>query len=43
MVNMFGDTLRDLLDPRLRGGQVSFGLAKKIGKKDELESDHLNS
>jgi peptide/nickel transport system permease protein len=28
-VNMFGDALRDLLDPRLRGGQGSFGFAKK--------------
>ena len=27
--NMFGDALRDLLDPRLRGGQGSFGAAKK--------------
>ena len=28
-INMFGDALRDLLDPRLRGGQGSFGAAKK--------------
>jgi hypothetical protein len=28
-VNMFGDALRDLLDLRLRGGQGSFGFAKK--------------
>ena len=27
--NMFGDALRDLLDPRLRGGQGSYGAAKK--------------
>jgi peptide/nickel transport system permease protein len=28
-INMFGDALRDLLDPRLRGGQGSFGFVKK--------------
>ena len=28
-LNMFGDAVRDLLDPRLRGGQGSFGAAKK--------------
>ena len=27
--NMFGDALRDLLDPRLRGGEGSYGAAKK--------------
>ena len=27
--NMFGDAVRDLLDPRLRGGQGSYGTAKK--------------
>ena len=27
--NMFGDALRDLLDPRLRGGQGSYDTAKK--------------
>ncbi len=27
--NMFGDAVRDLLDPRLRGGQGSYGAAKK--------------
>ena len=27
--NMFGDAMRDLLDPRLRGGQGSYGAAKK--------------
>ena len=27
--NMFGDALRDLLDPRLRGGQGSYGAAGK--------------
>ena len=27
--NIFGDALRDLLDPRLRGGQGSYGAAKK--------------
>ena len=28
-LNMFGDALRDLLDPRLRGGEGSYGTAKK--------------
>ena len=28
-LNMFGDALRDLLDPRLRGGQGSYGTTKK--------------
>ena len=28
--NMFGDAMRDLLDPRLRGGQGSYGA---IGKR----------
>ena len=27
-LNMFGDALRDLLDPRLRGGEGSYGIAK---------------
>ena len=27
--NMFGDAVRDLLDPRMRGGQGSFGVAGK--------------
>ena len=26
-LNMFGDALRDLLDPRLRGGEGSYGTA----------------
>ena len=28
-LNMFGDALRDLLDPRLRGGEGSYGIAGK--------------
>ena len=28
-LNMFGDAMRDLLDPKLRGGQGSFGAAGK--------------
>ena len=28
-LNMFGDAMRDLLDPRLRGGEGSYGTAKK--------------
>jgi peptide/nickel transport system permease protein len=27
--NMFGDALRDLLDPRLRGGEGSYGATAK--------------
>ena len=32
-LNMFGDALRDLLDPRLRGGQGSYGTAKMKRKR----------
>jgi len=33
-VNMFGDALRDILDPRLRGGVGRYGArAKKEAKK----------
>ena len=35
-LNMFGDALRDLLDPRLRGGEGSYGAAKKKRKKGLL-------
>ena len=35
-VNMFGDALRDLLDPRLRGGQGSYGTAKVKHKRGFL-------
>jgi peptide/nickel transport system permease protein len=34
--NMFGDAMRDLLDPRLRGGEGSYGTAKKKRKKGLL-------
>ena len=34
--NMFGDALRDLLDPRLRGGEGSYGTAKVKRKKGFL-------
>ena len=30
-LNMFGDAMRDLLDPRLRGGQGSYGAKRKRG------------
>ena len=33
-LNMFGDAVRDLLDPRLRGGQGSYGAATKKHKRD---------
>ena len=35
-LNMFGDALRDLLDPRLRGGQGSYGAAKVKRKRGLL-------
>ncbi len=31
-IKMFGDALRDLLDPRLRGGMGRFVMAKKKNK-----------
>jgi peptide/nickel transport system permease protein len=34
--NMFGDAMRDLFDPRLRGGQGSYGATKKKRKKGLL-------
>ena len=37
-VNMFGDALRDILDPRLRGGVGRYGIkAKRIAKKSPKE------
>ncbi|MBA7585346.1 hypothetical protein ES708_27321 [subsurface metagenome] len=36
-INMFGDAVRDLLDPRLRGGAGRYGVrAKKEAKKKPL-------
>ncbi len=35
-LNLFGDAMRDLLDPRLRGAQGSYGAAKKKRKKGFL-------
>ena len=35
-LNMFGDALRDLLDPRLRGGEGSYGTAKVKRKRGLL-------
>ena len=32
-INMFGDALRDLLDPRLRGNVGRFSFSKKPKKK----------
>jgi len=39
-VNMFGDAVRDLLDPRLRGGIVRYGgrTPKKATVKSEFSS-----
>jgi peptide/nickel transport system permease protein len=37
-VNMFGDALRDILDPRLRGGVGRYGVkAKRTAKKSPKE------
>ncbi len=35
-LNMFGDALRDLLDPRLKGGQGSYGATKRKRKRGLL-------
>ena len=35
-LNMFGDAVRDLLDPRLKGGQGSYGTAKMKRKRGFL-------
>jgi peptide/nickel transport system permease protein len=35
-LNLFGDAMRDLLDPRLRGAQGSYGAAKKKRKRGLL-------
>ena len=40
-INMFGDALRDLLDPRLKGGQGSYGTAV-VKRKKGLLSRLLN-
>ncbi len=34
-VNMFGDAMRDLLDPRLRGGAGRYGVRAKKGTKEK--------
>ncbi len=36
-INMLGDAMRDLLDPRLRGNVGRFGLPKKPKKNKEEE------
>ncbi len=38
-INMWGDAVRDLLDPRLRGGVGRYGKAVKITKKQEEKKD----
>ena len=35
-LNMFGDAVRDLLDPQLRGGQGSYGVTKRKRKRGLL-------
>lgn len=34
-INVFGDALRDLLDPRMRGGTGGFGARKRVKAKDK--------
>jgi peptide/nickel transport system permease protein len=36
-VNMFGDTVRDLLDPRMRGGSANLGGSKAKNKKQKRD------
>ena len=39
-VNMFGDAVRDLLDPRLRGGAGSYrGQATRRGRRKPVDND----
>ncbi len=40
-VNMFGDAIRDLLDPRLRGGAGRFGVKAK--KLKDVSPEHVSS
>ncbi|MFY9814418.1 MAG: ABC transporter permease [Dehalococcoidales bacterium] len=46
-VNMFGDAVRDILDPRLRGGIGRYGLSKKslekISNRSNLPSDVIKA
>ena len=46
-VNMFGDAVRDILDPRLRGGIGRYGLSKKslekINNRSNLPSDVIKA
>jgi peptide/nickel transport system permease protein len=46
-VNMFGDAVRDILDPRLRGGIGRYGLSKKsidkIKNQSNIESDAVKA
>ena len=40
-INMFGDALRDLLDPRLRGGVGRYNIKEKtVNKLKERLADH---
>ena len=42
-LNMFGDAVRDLLDPRLRGGEGSYGTAGKRKRGRLRRGDHAAS
>jgi peptide/nickel transport system permease protein len=46
-VNMFGDAVRDLLDPRLRGGIGRYGLSpkniEKIKNQTNVQSDVIKA
>jgi len=40
-VNMFGDALRDILDPRLRGGVGRYGQKKKLARDKQRHKKNL--
>ena len=42
-INIFGDALRDLLDPRLRGGVGRYGVRVKKEVKQPLQTTKANS
>ena len=42
-INMFGDALRDLVDPRLRGGLGRFGASHARKKGDDEKDGELEA
>ena len=41
-INMLGDAIRDILDPRLKGGMGRYG-GKKLGRKGEIKAQVLDN